>query len=255
MQGRPGGEQPLVGGGPAAGDHSMEGLEHEHAAGTSGVHDPGVPECLQLVGGPRERLLGGVDGRRADVVERATGIRRLHGCGGAGVGHGEDRALLRVCDAGARGGGPTGEGVGEEDGVDGLRPPVDDGVAQPADELADDDPRVAPRGEQDRALERAALVDEGGLAEAAGGLVHGDDLVDRRVEGEVEVGAGVAVGHREDVEGVDLGAPSGEGRPGQQRPVTRIGGGEEVRHAPQGNWPVPPWPGGVLVAMGGLGYA
>ena len=94
-----------------------------------------------------------------------------------------------------------------------------------------------------------------GLAEAAGGLVHGDDLVDRRVEGEVEVGAGVAVGHREDVEGVDLGAPSGEGRPGQQRPVTRIGGSEEVRHAPQGNWRVPPWPGGVLVRWARLGYA
>ena len=83
----------------------------------------------------------------------------------------------------------------------------------------------------------------------------GHDLVDRRVEGEVEVGAGVAVGHREDVEGVDLGAPCSEGRPREQRPVSGVGGGELGGHGPHINGPLRLAPAGVLVRRARLGYA
>ena len=114
-----------------------------------GVDDPGVGEGLELVGGARERLLGGVDGGLAHVGERATGLGGLDRGGGTGIRDREDRALLRVGHAGARRGRPAGEGVGEEERVDDLGVALDDGVAQAADELADDDAAVAPRREQD----------------------------------------------------------------------------------------------------------
>ena len=195
-----------------------------------GVDDPGAGEGLELVGRAGQGHLRGVDGGLAHVGERSAGLGGLDGGGGTGIRDGEDGALLRVGDAGPGRGGPGGERGGEQEGVDHLGVALDDGVAQAADELADDDPGVAAGGEQDGPLEGAALLHEGGLAEDAGGLVGRDDLVDGGVEGEVEVGAGVAVGHREDVEGVDLGAPGREGRTRQQRPVAGVGGGEHGGH-------------------------
>ena len=200
VQRGPGRQQPVVGGRPAPGDDPVEGLEHEHAAGAAGVDDPGAGERLELVGGAGQRLLGGVDGGLAHVGERATGLGGLDRGGGTGIRDGEDGALLRVRDARAGRGRAGGERVGEQQGVDHLGLALDDGVAQAADQLADDDPGVAPGRQQDGPLEGAALLHQGGLAQDAGVLVRGDDLVDGGVEGEVEVGAGVAVGHREDVE-------------------------------------------------------
>jgi hypothetical protein len=60
--------------------------------------------------------------------------------------------------------------------------------------------------------------------------VLGADRVQRGVEGQVEVGPGVAVGDGEDVERVDLGASGGERRPGEHGPAPRVGCGEGVEH-------------------------
>ena len=149
---------------------------------------------------------------------------RDSGGGGPGIRDGEDRALLRVSDARTGRGGPAGEGCREQRCLDHLGTGVDDDVADAPDDLADDDAGVAARREQDRPLERVALAHQAGGAEDAGALVDGDHLVDGRVEGEVEVGPGVAGGHGEDVEGVDLGTSGRERRSSQQRPVAGGGG-------------------------------
>ena len=248
-------QEALVGGAPAPRDDPVEGLEHEDAAGAPGVDHARPGEGLELVGGAGEGLLRGVDGGLADVGEGATGVGGLDRGGRTRVGDGEDRALLRVGHAGPCGSGPAGEGGGEEEGVDGIRVTVGHRVAQSPDELAHDDAGVAPGREEDGPLEGAALLHERGLPADAGEVVGRDDLVDGRVEREVEVGAGVTVGHGEDVEGVDLGAPGREGRTRQQRPVSGVGGSEDLGHAPQGNGRPPRSPGGVLVRRARLGYS
>ena len=254
-QGGPGREQALVGAAPGARDDAVQRLEHEHAPGTPGVDHPGTRQRGQLLGRTGQGLPSGLDGTGADLAQVGPRVDAAAGCGRRGVGDAEDGALLRVRDRGAGGRRPPFQAGGEHGGVDRLGVTVEDLVAEPADDLAGDDPGVAACREQDGPPERAALLDEGGLPEDASCLVRGDDVVDGAVEGEVEVGAGVAVGHREDVELVDLGAPGGERRAGQDGPVPGVGGGEHVGHAGQGIGRTPRAPGAVLAGRVRLGYA
>jgi hypothetical protein len=131
------------------GDGADERVEHHAPARAAGVDDARVAEHGQLAGGGLQRgqrtVGGGPDHlgeRRAPGTDR--GRRRLR----AGPGDGQEGPLLGVGDGGVgRAGGPGqggGEGAAVDDGGAGQR------VGQPAQELGEDRPGVAPRT-QDRA--------------------------------------------------------------------------------------------------------
>ena len=145
-------------------------------------------------------VLGRRDGRRGRLAD-----------------DGQDRALDRLGDRAVRGPAPSRERMGE---VEAVEPPLPaEAVGHPAEDLARDDARVAPGAHQ------RAEADRGG--DAVGRLAgHALGLVERRTDRRQHVRARVAVGDREDVEGVDLvdvglevgdGGPEGLEEPG---PVT-----------------------------------
>ena len=222
---------------PSAGHRGLGGVEHHAEPAPAGVDDAGLAQHRELLRGVGEGLAGG--GRRGaqDVPEPQGGV--LGGPAGALGGRprdGQDGAL----DGPAHGGVPGLRGqrhaLGEDQRGPVLRPGLAEPLAQRADQRGQDHPGVAAGAEQRAPGERgerrahvrrrrrggrvpADRVEQGG----AGGL-----------DGEVEVGAGVPVGHRVDVERVDLLAgltERGEGQVGEPEDGRQVEGGHPLaRH-------------------------
>ena len=206
---------------PPTGQHADECLQDHHQPGGAGVHHRSGPQHRQLGRGPHQRLPGAAQRR-----QRGPGQVR------AGVGRGacRDRRRRRGRQDGAldrprhrRPGGalrriePRGEGCRVETFSTGPGGGPDAGwqwagwqgtgwqrAGQAEQELAGDHARVATRAQQ-----RAA--GEGPHGPVRGGRwLEGGDLVGPLGDGQVQVGAGVGVGHREDVERVQPAPGRGE---------------------------------------------
>ena len=159
-------------------------------------------------------------------------LRRL--CRGAGcrLRDAEDGPLDGVGDAGPGQLVCAGHRRGQALGADARDAGRRGLVGEAAEDLAEDDPGVAARREEQGAREDVGLGGEvlvvGRLAPPGAVLVLHAGGVEAGVEGEVEVGPGVPVGDREDVEGVDLRAPGRERRSRHHRPAARRGGVEAL---------------------------
>jgi hypothetical protein len=195
------------------------GEDHDEPM-SAGVDHAGLPEHLQLLGGPRHRRLAVADralqqGREQRIL---LGRRRLRGEPGllhvsepAGdrVRHlpedGQHRPLGGLPDRVVRGVGGARKCGRHQRRVDQLAGPAGELLGGPADDLAEDHPGVASGSHQRRPGEG---VDELRAADLVNQLaVEAVELVADRPQGERHVVAGVAVGDREDIEVVDLLAP------------------------------------------------
>jgi hypothetical protein len=177
-------------------------VEEQHEPRSAGVDHPALGEHREQFGGAAERVgglgPGGIEG--LDERPAAVGSRRSR-LGGLAH-HGEDRALDRSHHRLVGGTRCRRQRSSERGGVEDAGSADDRG--EPAHDLGQDDPRVAtgphertvPDGVTHR-LEIRRVV----LAAAS---VDGPELGHDRLEGERHVGAGVAVGHRVDVEAVDV---------------------------------------------------
>ncbi len=204
-------------------DGAEQALEQHDEPLAAGVDDPRPPQHLQLVGRARERLVPGLDGAAHHVGEVAALVesraRALRGRSSDG----EHGALDGAADRGVRLVRRPGERV-----ADGLRAAVlllAQDLRPAAQQLAEDHPGVAPRTEQRTRGEGVGHLGQPGVVRQA---------LDRRgggLDGEVEVGAGVAVRHREDVEPVDLVALLAELGEGVAAPLPSGVGVEVVEHA------------------------
>ena len=206
-QGRAPVSRPPVGP-PLPADQVVQCLDQDDESPAAGVDHPCPPQHLQLARGagqcgprPLQRPGDHVGQRRAGVRD---GERR-------GPAHGEDGAL-----DGLRHRGP-GEGVGVGEGLPcGLAvhlPVLAEHVGPAPEQLGGDRPGTALRPEQGPPGE--------GVRDGAQ-VRRGRELGDRgagRLQGEVEVRPGVAVGDRKDVEGVDLLPGAAEPGEGQPRPA------------------------------------
>jgi hypothetical protein len=175
-----------------AGHRRHQCVEDETETGPAGVDHAGFAEDRELVGRRLEGDTGAVRRRADDGGEIGAalvdgGDRGL----GTGAGDGEEGALLGVGDRGVCGvcgllhGGGEGRTVGR-----GLAAEL---VGQAAQELGEDRAGVAARTEDGAAGEDRPSR----LGRAWALLVEGGD---GGLRGQQEIGARVAVGHREDVE-------------------------------------------------------
>ena len=134
--------------------------------------------------------------------------------------HGEDGALDRAQHRAVRGRGRIAQRFGDHGAVGGRLGLQR--VANPRQDLAEDHPGVAPGTHQGAVADRRAqLVHGQGLAPTV-------DLGDHRVERPAHVRAGVAVGHRVDVQGVDRGGMCHEGVAEGRDDLPQVGGVETV---------------------------
>ena len=189
---------------PDAGHDLGQGVEHDDEPAAAGVHDPRQAEGLEHGGGQGQRVTGalgrglhhgsGVRGAVLDPRRGRVGRRPRHGQDGALDGAG-DRLVAEV-------GGPRQEAMhgGPVESVT-VREAAED-LARTAQDLRQDHAGVAPSAHQGAGRHRPGrLIDPRGADRARPALV---DRLAGGLHGQVEVGAGVAVGHREHVEGVDL---------------------------------------------------
>jgi hypothetical protein len=199
-----------------AGDGLHERLEQHDEPAPAGVDHACPPQHLELLGRAGQRLARGVGGGRDEAGQ--AGARPERGDRvGRGPGDREDRALPGAGHGGVRRvRRPAERGDPELVLAERLLAGGREGLGDPLDELAEDDPRVPAGAEQGSVGEgRDALPHRrrAALGERRGG----------RLEGEEQVGAGVAVGHREDVERVDLAAVPPEGVEPQLGPAPDAG--------------------------------
>ena len=200
------------------GDQPGEDDRHGVAAG---VHHAGLAQDREQLRPLLHRLLAGVDRPLQDLGQRGVlggvvDVGRQPGLGHVGdlrgqavrhlAHHGEDRALGRVADRLVGPVGGASQGGADQDRVHELARAGDQLLGGAADELGEDDAAVAAGSQQRRARHRlddllAADLVHRALAALARQAV---ELGQHRAHGEDHVVAGVAVGHREDVEVVDL---------------------------------------------------
>ena len=181
-------------------EHAEHTLEDGDKAGAARVDHPGLFEHRQLFGGAREGLLG----RGEDDLEH---LDRILGGGGGGslgahAGDGQHGALSGLHHRFVRGGDPHLKRLGDVGGRGLLL--AGKGLREAAEEQRGDDPAVAPRAPQH--------AGGGGLAGGLDGAVVGQrrEIPLRRADGHAHVGAGVPVGHREDVQLIHLTALVGD---------------------------------------------
>ena len=172
-----------------------EGVQDDDQAAPTRVDDAGPAQRLQLLGGVPQRL--GSAGRRGLEHGREVLGRLDRGRLRGGPGHGQDGALDRVRHG--RVGRLRGGGQRAADPLrHGLVGGRDEHLRGTAHQLAEDHPGVAAGPEQGAVGGRAQGAQEVTVVRT------GLDLLQGRLHGQVEVGAGVAVRDRVDVEGVDL---------------------------------------------------
>ena len=191
-----------LGQGPAV-EHEEERIEQEQVAGAAGVHHAGLGQDGQHLGRAGESV-----GRLAAALS-TTPTRPVPlaapGCGGGG--HRQDGALDRAHHGPPGQVGGVRDGVYEDVGLDAGVPGARHALAHAPEELREDHARV-PAGAHQRAV-------PDGLAHRgqAGPGLHPLQLADHRFEGQRHVGAGVPVGHRVDVEPVDVALVQPQGIP------------------------------------------
>lgn len=193
--------------------HGGKRLQQYDDAAPARVDDAGPAQCGELFRGADQGLARGVGGGARGPGGAAAADRR--GAVGGGAHDGQHRALDGPGDrAVAEVGGPAqrvGERVTVELGGRHQR------LGEAAQELAEDDAGVAAGAEQGAVGER---LDRTGRAHVGQVVIAVVALAERtagRLEGEEQVGAGVGVRDREDVERVDLltrAAERGERRDG-----------------------------------------
>lgn len=210
-----------------AGEGLDQGVEDGDEAAAAGVDHSGAGEDREVPGCLAEGGEGGVVGGAGDggAVGRAGGVRPV----GGGGGDGQDGALDGVGDGPVGGVRRAAQGPGEERavGVGGVSLVTRRGedLGHAAQQLGEDRAGVAARPDERPVGHGAYRVGEGGPGGA--GLVGGEDGLDRLgggLDGQVEVGAGVAVGHRIDVDGVDVLAGAAQGGEGEGAPAADGGG-------------------------------
>ena len=201
---------------PPAGQHRLGRVEDDAQAAAARVDDAGVTQRPQLLGGAGQRLAGrGRGGGEHVAGPRPGGLGRGERGVGGGAGDGEHRPLDRLPHGGVAGVGRLAQRLGHDPGRALVGRGPDDPAGQRAQHLAEDDPGVAARAEQRAAGHRGQRGPERRRRPPVAHRVAGGG------DGEEHVGAGVAVGHREDVEGVDLLAGGAE----------RVGGDvDEAQH-------------------------
>ena len=185
--------------GLAGGDHfAPEGGEHgaedDKIALAAGVHNAGLFQHRVQVDGVLQRFLAGLDGADQGGLQAGAGSGSLGRGGGGQAGHGEDGALGRLHDGLVGRVDPVLHGAGKLHGAGGLN----------ALEPAGDAPEQ--QGQNHAGVAAGAPQQGGGHAVSGGG--HRFKLLLAQlhsgfVHGQAHVGAGVAVGHGEDVQVVD----------------------------------------------------
>ena len=169
------------------------------------IDDAGVAQDVEQLRRPRERGFSAREHGAQQLVH--LGLRRREGLGLLGhlADDGEDRALYRLPNAPVRRVASRAQRVRHDARIDGLRLAEDLGGA--ADDLREDDPRVAPRAHERRARD--------GVRERRPRRISGvGQRLDERAHREGHVRARVAVGHGIDVEVVDARAARVERRRG-----------------------------------------
>ncbi len=211
-----------------AGQGVGEGAEQGDQAAAAGVHDAGPAEDRELGGGGLQGGAGAVVGGPCDGGGVPGGG---FGGGGGGGGDGQDGALHGVGDGLVGGGGGPAQGAAQR-----LGPAVGPAarrqdLGHPAQQLGDDGAGVAAGADEGAVGHGADGVGQAGCGSGGGVAVEGGlDGAGGGFEGQVEVGAGVAVGHRVDVDRVDPLALPAERFQGQPAPGAYRGGVERVGH-------------------------
>ena len=211
-----------------SGHDLLQRLEQHAQPAPAGVDHPGGPELRQQVrrAGQRARRRGAGLADHRGEVDRSERRRGL----GALAGHREQGALDGDGDGGVAELGGPGQGALHPGGRAGLR--GGQHLRQPAQQLRQDGTGVPP-GPHQRAVRHRGHRGSHVRRRSA------DRLLDR-LHGEQQVGAGVAVGHRVDVEVVDLAARRGQGLTTGDAPAAHGVGVEHLQHArPRSSTPRP----------------
>ena len=193
--------------------------EDQHQAVAAGVDDTGLAQHVELFGRPLHRALAVGDRPLqhlgedrvllllGDVAVEPLLVRLQMGeLAGDRVGHlaedGQHRPLGGLAHRVIGGVGGAGEGGGDEHRVDQLAGPAGQLLGGAADDLAEDDARVAARPHQRRAGQRLHQPGAADLVDLE--PVEPVQLLHHGAHRHRHVVAGVAVGDREHVEVVDL---------------------------------------------------
>ena len=208
--------------GEPAGQRVFGGVEHYDEGPPAGIDDPGPGEHFHLFGrmGQRHPGCSGGGGKRFTGVLAVPG--GLSGPDGGSLGDGENRALDRFADRRIRCLGRQGEGTRDVGRI--HRAVGGEFVKRRPDQLRQDHPGVAfGTREQADAIRFDHLGEARVIAECAEGFGAGD-------EGEIDVGAGVAVGDGEDIERVDLGPGDAQRLDAQTGPLGECRRGHRHAH-------------------------
>ena len=176
---------------PQGAEHALQNNEIAFAAG---IHHAGLLQHRIHLRGLRQRGITGLDGLLQHVVGVVPLACRLQRALGGQTGHGEHRALCGLHHRTVGGGHALLHGGGQLCAVR-LRHALQS-LAHAAEQQGQNDAGVAAGTPQ-----QAGCRDLGRLLHG-GGLILAQ-LVHRRLDGQAHVGAGVAVGHRKNVEVVD----------------------------------------------------
>jgi hypothetical protein len=214
-----------------AGDRGDQRVEDQAQARAAGVDHPGVAEGGQLAGvASRAARAPSAAARTTSASAVRPSSTAATAASGTGARDGEEGALLGVGHRAVGGVGRLLQGGGEGRAVG--RRLAGELVGQAAEELGEDRAGVAPGAEHGAAGEDGP----GGLGAAR--PRRGVERGHGRLGGEQEVGAGVAVGHREDVEVVEPAAGLGQGLDRGPAPLADRGVVQRLQHGRR--VPMPP---------------
>ena len=161
---------------------------------TAGVYDAGVPEHREHRWGLREGIFSFIEGAVPKVKDAFVSGGPVGSTLSEAAKDGEHGAFHRLGDGGVAGLGAGGEGISEGCRISGLD--ILEALGKAGEELGEDDAAVA-AGPEEGAT--GGFLGDGG----EGGGVYGLQAGIHGLHSEEHVGAGVAIGNREDVEGVN----------------------------------------------------
>ena len=200
-----------------------------------GVDDAGLCEPRELLGGALQGHARRRGRQGEDVARLGTGLDGVLRSVGGGPRDGQDRALHGSAHGGMRGVGGGAERVRDVVGAD-LGAEVEVAEDRP-DELGQDHAAVA-LGAHEQAV--GVRLHQVGQHDVVG---QRRDGVGTRDEGQVGVRAGVAVGHGEHVEGVDLSPCRGQRLHAELRPRAEGVGSQAQDHGGRLAWATDVAPG------------
>jgi hypothetical protein len=203
----------------AAVDDEPERIEQEEEAGAPGVDHAGLLEHRQHVGGAGQGIGRHLVGPLHDVEQGGLGPHRRRSLG-RGRSHREDGPLDRADHGPAGQIGRMGQGVLQLGGPHAVVAGGPEALAHAPQELAEDDPGIPPGPHEGAVPDGLADLGQHGV----GG--HAVQLGDHGFQGQGHVGAGVAVGHRVDVEAVDVHLVRAQGVPVALHHGTQLGGAQ-----------------------------